>query len=316
MSNFFDSVKDKATAATAFKNDLEVAVIKACNRKITPPKAKHVRLAILVATNSRSVAMADLFRLISDRLKENNWVIVFKALILVHHLSRESAGDRVLGYLATQPTVLNLQSFKDKTSSPAGVEQAKNIRVYAAYLEEKVFSFRDLKIDYCRDNGDLTSTLRSMSIPAGLFKHVEILNRLVKALINCKYYLDELDNAVTLESFKFLVKDSLKLYHALNEGVIKILDKYFEMTKEDAKKALELYKQFNEVTDKIIDFFKVAKRVESGLSTQIPDIKSPPASLIDSLTEYLQNFESNQKELTRKQSSPPRQALIDFHGIF
>lgn len=64
--------------------------------------------------------MSEVFKTLDTVLQEPHWAVVFKALITIHILTRDSCGDRVLGYIAAQPTLLNLSGFKDKTNTPAG----------------------------------------------------------------------------------------------------------------------------------------------------------------------------------------------------
>ena len=65
--------------------------------------------------------MSDIFKVLDGVLKEPHWAVVFKTLITIHILTRDSCGDRVLGYLAAQPNILNLSSFRDKTNTAAGM---------------------------------------------------------------------------------------------------------------------------------------------------------------------------------------------------
>lgn len=44
------------------------------------------------------------------------------------------------------------------------------------------------------------------------------------------------------------------------------------MSKANASISLGIYESYVEVNEKVIDFFKVAKRVESAISNEIPDI--------------------------------------------
>jgi hypothetical protein len=40
-----------------------------------------------------------------------------------------------------------------------------------------------------------------------------------------------------------VLKESFKLYRAINDGIINLVDKFFEMQRVDASKALEIYKR-------------------------------------------------------------------------
>ena len=74
-------------------------------------------------------------------------------------------------------------------------------------------------------------------------------------------------------SFVLLFKDLVRLFACYNDGIINLLQKYFEMKKGQCKEGLEIYKRYLVRMEKIQSFFKVAENVSqsrfntSGLST-------------------------------------------------
>jgi len=84
--------------------------------------------------------------------------------------------------------------------------------------------------------------------------------------------VDEINNEITLLAFNLLVKDLLALYRTVNEGVINVLDQYFEMSKIDAKDALQIYKTFCKQTEKVVDYLGAAKKIPH-LGVSIPNLK-------------------------------------------
>ena len=116
----------------------------------------------------------------------------------------------------------------------------------------------------------------------------------------------EVDNAITLTAFRLLVSDLLALFQAVNEGVINVLEHYFEMSKPDAERALKIYKTFVEQTDRVISFLSLARSLEYITRLTIPNIKHAPTSLGDSLEEYLADPEFNKNRdqyIERKNSN-------------
>lgn len=147
---------------------------------------------------------------------------------------RDGNGERVLGFLATQPSLLNMSGFRDRSDTALGHEQTKNIRAYALYLEEKVAVYRELRKEVLKDKDLFVARLRSLPVEDGLLKEVGTIQRQVQALLGCKFHFDEIDNVVTMQSFRLLVSDLLGLYHLVNEGVIRILGEvYFSITISD-----------------------------------------------------------------------------------
>ena len=56
-----------------------------------------------------------------------------------------------------------------------------------------------------------------------------------------------------------LFRDLIRLFACYNDGVINLLEKYFEMQKKQARDALDLYKKFLIRMDRVAEFLKVAE---------------------------------------------------------
>jgi hypothetical protein len=76
--------------------------------------------------------------------------------------------------------------------------------------------------------------LRSMTVEKGLLRETRAVHRMIDTLVACRFYLDDLEDPLTLTSLRMLVKDLLILFQAGNEGVINLLEHYFEMSHIDA----------------------------------------------------------------------------------
>ena len=70
-----------------------------------------------------------------------------------------------------------------------------------------------------------------------------------------------------------LVKDLLVLSQALNEGVVNVLEHYFEMSRVDAESALNIYRNFCKQNDRIVEYLGVAKKLQNLLNIPIPNFK-------------------------------------------
>ena len=56
-----------------------------------------------------------------------------------------------------------------------------------------------------------------------------------------------------------LFRDLIRLFACYNDGIINLLEKYFEMQKKQARDALDLYKKFLIRMDRVAEFLKVAE---------------------------------------------------------
>ena len=63
-----------------------------------------------------------------------------------------------------------------------------------------------------------------------------------------------------------LFRDLIRLFACYNDGIINLLEKYFEMQKKQARDALDLYKKFLIRMDRVAEFLKVAEVIKQELS--------------------------------------------------
>lgn len=56
-----------------------------------------------------------------------------------------------------------------------------------------------------------------------------------------------------------LFRDLIRLFACYNDGIINLLEKYFDMNKKQCKDALDLYKKFLVRMDRVAEFLKVAE---------------------------------------------------------
>ncbi|KAM9886570.1 hypothetical protein OXX69_013703, partial [Metschnikowia pulcherrima] len=89
-----------------------------------------------------------------------------------------------------------------------------------------------------------------------------------------------------------------------NEGVINLLEHYFEMFQKDAERALDVYKKFVDQTKYVIDYLRVAKHLEYATKLHVPTIKHAPTALTSSLEDYLNDplFEQHRAEYLRSKN--------------
>ncbi|KAF5352896.1 hypothetical protein D9757_012111 [Collybiopsis confluens] len=164
--------------------------------------------------------------------------------------------------------------------------------------------------------------LRVMTVEKGLLRETKVVHKMIDTLVECRvrlyvqvveqlidtaqFYLDDLEDELTTTALRMLVKDLLILFQAGNEGVINVLEHYFEMSHIDAEEALAIYRHFCKQTEKVVEYLGVAKKLQNILNVPIPNLKHAPVSLAGALEEYLSdpNFEQNRIEYrTNKEAS-------------
>ncbi|NXM15378.1 PICAL protein, partial [Ploceus nigricollis] len=131
--------------------------------------------------------------------------------------------------------------------------------------------------------------MRTMSTEK-LLKTVPIIQNQMDALLDFNVNSNELTNGVINAAFMLLFKDAIRLFAAYNEGIINLLEKYFDMKKNQCKEGLDIYKKFLTRMTRISEFLKVAEQV--GIDRgDIPDLSQAPSSLLDALEQHLASLE-------------------------
>jgi len=297
------SVVDRVLAAkhTVAGQSLAKVTCKATTEEVMGPKRKHLDY-LLQCTNEPNVSVPEMANLLIERTQNTNWVVVFKALITVHNLMNYG-NERFTQYLASNNCTFNLTSFTDRTGTQ-GYDMSSYIRRYAKYLNEKAFSYRQMAFDFCKvKRGKEDGMLRTMNTEK-LLKTLPVLQSQLDALVEFDVTANELTNGVINAAFMLLFKDLIRLFACYNDGVINLLEKYFEMNKKNCREALDIYKKFLARMDRVCEFLKVAESV--GIDKgDIPDLAKAPASLLEALEQHLASLESSKKGTN---TAPPKPA--------
>ncbi|KFV03082.1 Phosphatidylinositol-binding clathrin assembly protein, partial [Pterocles gutturalis] len=261
-------------------------VCKATTHEVMGPKKKHLDY-LIQCTNEMNVNIPQLADSLFERTTNSSWVVVFKSLITTHHLM-VYGNERFIQYLASRNTLFNLSNFLDK-SGLQGYDMSTFIRRYSRYLNEKAVSYRQVAFDFTKVKRGADGVMRTMNTEK-LLKTVPIIQNQMDALLDFNVNSNELTNGVINAAFMLLFKDAIRLFAAYNEGIINLLEKYFDMKKNQCKEGLDIYKKFLTRMTRISEFLKVAEQV--GIDRgDIPDLSQAPSSLLDALEQHLASLE-------------------------
>ncbi|XP_045527182.1 phosphatidylinositol-binding clathrin assembly protein LAP isoform X11 [Pieris brassicae] len=273
---------------------LAKSVCKATTEEMIAPKKKHLDY-LVHCTNEPNVSIPQLANLLVERTQNTNWVVVYKALITVHHLLAYG-NERFTQYLASSNSSFQLSNFLDKSGvqgaagARIGYDMSPFIRRYARYLNEKALSYRTVAFDFCKvKRGKEEGSLRMMNAEE-LLKTLPVLQAQLDALLEFDCTANDLTNGVINMCFMLLFRDLIRLFACYNDGIINLLEKYFDMNKKNCRDALDLYKKFLIRMDRVGEFLKVAENV--GIDKgDIPDLTRAPSSLLDALEGHLATLE-------------------------
>ncbi|XP_073686127.1 phosphatidylinositol binding clathrin assembly protein a isoform X17 [Garra rufa] len=282
------SITDRITAAqhSVTGSAVSKTVCKATTHEVMGPKKKHLDY-LIQCTNEMNVNIPQLADTLFERTTNTSWVVVFKSLITTHHLM-VYGNERFVQYLASRNTLFNLSNFLDK-SGLQGYDMSTFIRRYSRYLNEKAVSYRQVAFDFTKVKRGADGVMRTMNTEK-LLKTIPIIQNQMDALLDFNVNANELTNGVINAAFMLLFKDAIRLFAAYNEGIINLLEKYFDMKKAQCKEGLDIYKKFLTRMTRISEFLKVAEQV--GIDRgDIPDLSQAPSSLLDALEQHLASLE-------------------------
>ncbi|XP_066512382.1 clathrin coat assembly protein AP180-like [Hoplias malabaricus] len=300
------TLTDRIAAAQYSLTGSEVAraVCKATTHEVMGPKKKHLEY-LIQATQESNVNIPQMADTLFERAGNASWIVVFKALVTTHHLMVHG-NERFIQFLASRNTLFNLSNFLDKTGSH-GYDMSTFIRRYSRYLNEKAFAYRQMAFDFGRVKKGTDGVMRTMSTDK-LLKGMPTLQSQIDALLEFDVHPKDLVNGVINAAFLLLFKDLIKLYACYNDGIINLLEKFFQMKKGQCKDALEIYKRFLTRMTRVSEFLKIAEQV--GIDkNDIPELTQAPESLLESLETHLNTLEGK-----RGDESPTKKVSAASNG--
>ncbi|KAF8117473.1 hypothetical protein N665_0009s0002 [Sinapis alba] len=277
--------------------DLDVAIVKATNHVECPPKDRHLRKIFAATAVTRARAdVAYCIHALSRRLhKTRNWTVALKTLIVIHRLLREgdpTFREELLNF-SQRGRILQLSNFKDD-SSPIAWDCSAWVRTYALFLEERLECFRVLKYDTEAERlpkatpGQDKGYSRTRELDGEeLLVQLPALQQLLYRLIGCRPEGAANHNHVIQYALALVLKESFKVYCAINDGIINLIDKFFEMPKHEAISSLEIYKRAGQQARSLSDFYEACKGLELARNFQFPVLREPPQSFLTTMEEYI-----------------------------
>uniref|UniRef100_A0A1I8BW62 ENTH domain-containing protein n=1 Tax=Meloidogyne hapla TaxID=6305 RepID=A0A1I8BW62_MELHA len=285
------TITDRLNAAkhSLAGSQLGKTICKATTEELMAPKKKHLDY-LLHCTNEPNVSIPSMANLLIERTQNPNWIVVYKALITIQNLMCYG-NERFSQYLASCNTTFNLTNFMDKSTLgsdaiAAGYDMATHVRRYGKYISEKIHTYRLCAFDFCKVKRGRDDGLLRTLYTDKLLKTMPILQSQIDALLEFQVTSSELNNSVINCSFILLFRDLIRLFACYNDGIINLLEKYFDMNKKQCKEALDLYKAFLARLDKVQSFLSIAESagIERG---EVPDLTRAPASLLEALESHL-----------------------------
>ncbi|XP_076900343.1 putative clathrin assembly protein At5g57200 [Bidens hawaiensis] len=226
--------------------------------------------------------------------------VAIKTLIVFHRILREGDPyfrEELLNYLQRRQ-VFQISSFKDDSSSLAW-DCSAWVRTYGMFLEERLECFRLLKYDIETE----CSTRREAGISTGynririmnsdeLLEQLPAMQQLLYRLIGCQPEGAAYHNYLVQYALGLVLKESFKIYCSINDGVINLVDLFFDMPKHEAVKALNTYKKAGKQAEYLAEFYNYCRHLDFARNFQLPILRQPPASFLVTMEEYVREAPS------------------------
>lgn len=285
-----DTIKN--TMAAAKQDNWKVVIVKATNHDLAAPKGKHVRVIMQglqwggSLTNRESPAGGIYYHL-RKRMMLNQSVVCLKSLTIFHHIFRDG-NEKFVDYVAAnQRSIFRMDFFGDP--SPEAMMYAPFIRTYGAYIEQWCAMRAAVRFPSGKSkDGDSTITSRYRAAA------VEELLAALPVLMDSLNALFAIDmggqirfSPVATPAFSMIFRDLTILWVALSEGMIRLLDLFFELEQDKARIALDVYKRFVDLAGQARPFFETARSINARW--QVPKLGEISLDLLDSMQKYVEN---------------------------
>ncbi|THU48943.1 hypothetical protein C4D60_Mb06t04320 [Musa balbisiana] len=266
--------------------ELDIAIVKATNHVERPAKEKYIRAIFYAISAARPRAdVAYCIHALARRLaKTHNWAVALKTLIVIHRALREvdpTFREELINYGRSRNHMLNLAHFKDDSSAYAW-DYSAWVRTYALYIEERLECFHVLKYDVETDP-PRTKDLET----AELLEQLPSLQLLQHRLLGCQPQGAACHNVIIHHALSMVVEESTKIYNSISDGIINMVDKFFEMQRHDAVRALDIQKSRS--TERLSEFYEVCKSMDIRRGEKFIKIEQPPASFFTAMEDYVRD---------------------------
>lgn len=320
IRKYVGALKDSTTVSIAKVNSdykqLDIAIVKATNHVERPAKEKYIRDIFMHLNSGRARAdVAYCIRALARRLsKTRNWAVALKTLIVIHRALREvdpTFRDELISYGRSSGQMLHMSYFKDD-SSPEAWDHSAWVRNYALFLEERLESFRVLNYDVELDplgTRDVDTT--------GLLAQLPALSQLLFRLISCQPHGSSSYNTIIQHALSMVATESVRIQTAIDDGILNLVDKFFDMHRDDAIRALDIYKKALKQAGQLSGFYETCKTIHIGQGEKLLTIEQPPASFLQAMEDYVRDarlasknqavlaIEYNRKPEEEEASTPP-----------
>lgn len=94
-------------------------------------------------------------------------------------------------------------------------------------------------------------------------------------------------NFVIQLALSMVASESIKICNAISDGTVNLVDKFFEMQRHDAVKALDIYRRAGKQAEALSEFYEICRSLDIGRGQRFIKIEQPPASFLQTMEDYV-----------------------------
>ncbi|KAG1363729.1 putative clathrin assembly protein [Cocos nucifera] len=151
-----------------------------------------------------------------------------------------------------------------------------------------------------------------------LLEQLPALQQLLFHLLRCEPEVSAACNGIIRYALSIIAGESIKIYSAINEGILNLVDKFFEMPRPDAIRALEIYQKAGHQAERLSKFYEICKGLDVGQGKIFIKIEQRPASFIAAMEEYVKGapctLPPNWNMVVSDRGIPPKAPLAIEHN--
>ncbi|MCH85677.1 clathrin assembly family protein, partial [Trifolium medium] len=115
-----------------------------------------------------------------------------------------------------------------------------------------------------------------------------------------------------------VASESIKIYQAISDGTVNMVDKFFEMQRSDALKALDIYRRVGMQAERLSEFYEICRNLDIGRGEKFIKVEQPPSSFMQAMEDYVKDAPQGvivrkDQAIDNKIASPKEVLAIEYN---